>query len=46
MCNRGFWRELFVHRSCVPLDVIDFDTLQPNAIDPMCAGECHGMCGL
>jgi hypothetical protein len=46
VCNRGFRQELFVHRSCVPLEVIGFDALQPNALDPMATGECHGMCGL
>jgi hypothetical protein len=44
--TRRFRQELFVHRSCVPLDVIDFTTLQPNTIDPMATGECQGMCGL
>lgn len=46
VCNRGFRQELFVHRSCVPLEVIDFDALAPNTLDPMSTGECHGMCGL
>ena len=44
--TRGFRQELFVHRSCVPLDVIDFAKLQPNTIDPMTTGECQGTCGL
>jgi hypothetical protein len=30
----------------VPLNVINFDALQPNTIDPMTTGECHGMCGM
>jgi hypothetical protein len=46
VCTRGFRQELFVHRSCVPLDVIDPDALAPNTLDPMTTGECHGMCGL
>ncbi len=46
VCNRGFRQELFVHRSCVPLEVLDLTALQPNALDPMATGECHGMCGL
>lgn len=45
VATRGFRQELFVHRSCVPLSVIDFDALAPNKLDPM-AGECHGMCGV
>lgn len=42
--TRGFRQELFVHRSCTPLPLIDFDALVPNTIDPM-TGECQGMCG-
>lgn len=45
VATRGFRQELFVHRSCVPLPVIDFDALAPNTLDPM-FGECQGMCGL
>ena len=44
-CRRGFRQELFLHRSCVPLDVIDLDAIAPNRLDPMTQGECHGMCG-
>ncbi len=44
--TRGFRQELFVHRSCIPLEVIDFTALCPNTLDPMTTGECHGMCGL
>ncbi len=44
--TRGFRQELFVHRSCVPLPLIDFDALAPNTLDPMAVGECHGMCGV
>lgn len=43
--TRGFRQELFVHRSCIPLAVIDFTALCPNTLDPMSTGECHGMCG-
>ena len=46
MCNRGFRQELFVHRSCIPLEIVDFGKLAPNTIDPMTVGECQGMCGL
>jgi hypothetical protein len=44
--EHGFRQELFVHRSCVPLDMIDFAALAPNTLDPMTTGECKGMCGL
>ena len=46
ICNRGFRQELFVHRSCIPLEQVDFKALAPNTIDPMTVGECQGMCGL
>ena len=46
VATRGFRQELFIHRTRVPLPVIDFDTLAPSTIDPMAVGECHGMCGL
>ncbi len=45
VATRGFRQELFVHRTCVPLDVIDFAALRPNTLDPMATGECQGMCG-
>lgn len=46
VANRGFRQQLFLHRSCVPLEVIDLKALQPNSLDPMTTGECHGMCGM
>jgi hypothetical protein len=46
ICTRGFRQELFVHRSCMPLETINFERLAPNTLDPMTVGECHGMCGL
>lgn len=46
VATRGFRQELFVHRSCMPLPLIDFNALAPNALDPMTVGECQGMCGL
>ncbi len=45
VATRGFRQEFFVHRSCVPLPLIDFDALVPSTLDPMAQGECHGMCG-
>lgn len=43
VATRGFRQELFVHRACVPLPLIDFDALAPNTLDPMTTGECQGM---
>jgi hypothetical protein len=44
--NRGMDQKLYLHRSCLPLLAIDFDALAPEAVDPMTAGECDGMCGV
>lgn len=46
ICTRGFRQELFVHRTCIPLEMLNFETLAPNTIDPMTTQECQGMCGL
>ncbi|MBY0457102.1 MAG: hypothetical protein K2V38_07185 [Gemmataceae bacterium] len=46
ICTRGFRQELFVHRTCIPLEMVNFETLAPNTIDPMTTQECQGMCGL
>ena len=46
VATRGFRQELYVHRACVPLDTIDFETLSPTTLDPMTVGECQGMCGV
>jgi hypothetical protein len=44
--NRNMDQQMFLHRSCVPLEDIDFDSKPAMAQDdlPM-AGECEGMCG-
>jgi hypothetical protein len=44
--NRGLDQKLYLHRSCVPLASVDFGALAPEAVGPMTAGECHGMCGV
>jgi hypothetical protein len=46
IATRGFRQQMFLHRSCVPLEEIDFRALRPNTLDPMTTGECHGMCGV
>lgn len=46
VCTRGFRQALYVHRSCVPLGLIDFERLAPSTLDPMTTGECLGMCGV
>lgn len=46
VANRNLDQKLYLHRSCFPLDVIDFNQLRPEMISPMTVGECHGMCGV
>lgn len=44
VANRNLDQKMYVHRSCVPLDVIDFDKPQLGLFRPM-ANECQGLCG-
>jgi hypothetical protein len=44
--THGFRQQMFLHRSCVPLEEIDFHAQRSNTLDPMTVGECHGMCGV
>lgn len=46
VCKRGLAGNLYLHRSLIPLEVIDFAALAPTTVNPMSVGECHGMCGL
>jgi hypothetical protein len=41
--NRGMDKPMFVHRSCVPLPLVDFT--EKDTIDMFSAKECQGMCG-
>lgn len=42
--KHGLDRPAYVHRSCVPLDEVDFDHQDPNQTDMW--AECEGMCGV
>jgi 3'-phosphoadenosine 5'-phosphosulfate sulfotransferase (PAPS reductase)/FAD synthetase len=44
--NRGLRQQLYLHRSCQPLDAIDFEALASDTLDPMTTGECLGVCGV
>lgn len=44
MTMRGREQPAYVHRSCVPLDEVDFNDGDPNQIDML--AECEGMCGV
>jgi hypothetical protein len=41
-----FQAEQFMHRSCVPLDEVDFSTLEDLGQMNMFENECEGMCGV
>lgn len=44
--NRNMDQEMFLHRSCVPLEDIDFDSIAAKKVDDIgMAAECEGMCG-
>lgn len=43
--NRGMAKKLYLHRSCVPLPMVVFDSARtPDA--KSIGGECEGMCGV
>lgn len=43
--SEGMRNELFLHRKCIPLEMVDFPTV-PNKFEMMKHNECEGMCGL
>jgi hypothetical protein len=43
--NRNMDQSLYLHRSCVPLEVVDFDNLPPQTIRQFTLFDCVGMCG-
>jgi hypothetical protein len=44
VANRKMRQKLYLHRSCVPLDLVDFEH-QHTLFRPM-TNECQGMCGV
>jgi len=43
---RNLRGEVFLHRSCLPLDEADLDTLADKGQLDLFADECDGMCGV
>lgn len=43
---RNLRGELYLHRSCVPLDEADLDTLEDRGQLDLFADECDGLCGV
>jgi hypothetical protein len=44
VCNRDMDQPMFVHRSCVPLPMVDFS--ERDTLNLFSAKECQGMCGV
>lgn len=45
VCNRGMDKPMFLHRSCIPLEMVDFDNLPPQQLDGFTLYDCSGACG-
>lgn len=45
VCNRGIDNPMFLHRSCIPLEMVDFDNLPPQQLDGFTLYDCSGACG-
>ncbi len=43
---RGMRAEQFMHRSCKPLDQVDFRTLEDMGQLNLFLNECEGLCGV
>lgn len=43
---RGIRGEVFLHRSCVPLDAADLSTAADRGQLDLFGNECEGMCGV
>ena len=43
--GKGLNDKLYLHRLCIPLEMVDLSHAQPASLDPMTTGECLGMCG-
>ena len=44
--TRGLDRSIYLHRTCVPLAMVDFDNLPPQTLDPFTLYDCTGLCGV
>lgn len=45
-CNRGMDKPMYLHRSCIPLRMVDFDNLPPQQLDGFTLYDCSGACGV
>jgi hypothetical protein len=45
VANRGTDKPMYLHRSCIPLKMVDFDSLPPQQLDGFTLYDCSGACG-
>lgn len=45
MCTERLDNALYLHRSCIPLDMVDLSNPKPPTLDLFSVEECEGMCG-
>jgi hypothetical protein len=38
-------QQRYLHRSCIPLEMVDFNNLPPQTLEPFTLYDCVGMCG-
>lgn len=43
---KGMAKQMYLHRSCIPLEMVDFDNLPPQTLEPFTLYDCVGMCGV
>lgn len=46
VCNRGMEQKMYLHRQCVPLQMVDFSAGKDAAQVGGMRNECQGMCGV
>jgi hypothetical protein len=45
VAKRRTRESLYLHRSCIPLEMVNFDNLPPQTLEPFTLYDCVGMCG-
>ena len=45
VCNREMTDALYLHRQCIPLELVDLSDPKPAKLDQFSLFDCEGMCG-
>jgi hypothetical protein len=45
VCNREMTDSLYLHRQCIPLEMVDLSDPKPAKLDQFSLFDCEGMCG-